>query len=382
MMTNKFPPLEASYIRYEDIDQPFIGQWRDLESRTVEDNAYLSPSFVIPALKHLSPQSDIYILTIMGADKKLYGLGIFRYCKGDKHFPLPYMEAYRSIHSYLSGLLIDKSAPEQIISTLFTFIKSARPKIFGLRFTEFRSEGELNAGLQQHVSNKNSGIKWHETNRKLRAYLTIRGPGTDENWGAHLSKSRRKGYRRAMKGLGAQGEVSWQLFQGAEADQKQMDTFLHLEHGGWKQGNNSSLLSKTDHQAFFIEMMGEFINDQRAFFFELSVNDHVIASTCNLLAGQVGFAFKLGWDEKFQEHSPGIINEMEFLRNIDTTKFPVHELDSGAEEGSFINSYWPERKELVEGFYLFGTTALLVMKLFTYCRQFKRFLRQKSDLAT
>ena len=119
---------------------------------------------------------------------------------------------------------------------------------------------------------------------------------------------------------------------------------------GWKAEEKTSLLRRRQDQ-FFREMIDGFARHGRAFFTELTLGNKVIASTSNLISGNAGFAFKIGWDTGLARMSPGILNEAEFIRNVPDLFPDLEYIDSGAEEGSFIENLWSDRQTLVSGFY-------------------------------
>jgi hypothetical protein len=91
-----------------------IQRWSALEERAVEGNVYLSPYFILPSLKYLSPQARTFIVFVeKNSDSipKLCGVGVFECCRGTKA-PLPHLKAY-CLHSYLSGLLVDEQYMNQ-----------------------------------------------------------------------------------------------------------------------------------------------------------------------------------------------------------------------------------------------------------------------------
>src|SRR5262245_57575466 len=47
-----------------DIEAATVAAWSDLEARALEANAYLSPYFVLPALRHLEPAAPIVIVLV------------------------------------------------------------------------------------------------------------------------------------------------------------------------------------------------------------------------------------------------------------------------------------------------------------------------------
>jgi CelD/BcsL family acetyltransferase involved in cellulose biosynthesis len=119
-----------------------------------------------------------------------------------------------------------------------------------------------------------------------------------------------------------------------------------------------------------------YARNNQVFFCELLLGTTVIASTCNFISGNNGFAFKIGWDPEYWEFSPGIINEMELMRNAGSQLASLETIDSGATEDSFINSYWGNRKILFNGAITFGSFATNVLRFMHQFRRAKRWLAQ------
>ncbi len=371
--------ITTRYVDLTEIDDDFVTQWRDLECRAVEANAYLSPSFVLPALKHLLPNSPVYFLVSFvekAAEKQMCGLGVFLYSKGSVGFPLPHFVAFRTIHSYFSGILLDESCAQEAADSMFSHIKSSKPRVFGVSFFETPMDGVL--GEVMHSSFEKNGAEWHLRGTTQRAYLSIRSSECgSEGWDSNISSKRRKNYRRNLKKLQDHGEIEWKLHQGENVGREHVDSFLELEDKGWKGDASSSMLSRQNNCLFFKEMVDAFAVNEKAFFSELSVGGKKIASTCNLISGGEGFAFKIGWDKDFYEYSPGVINEMQFIEKVDDSVLPVKSIDSGADEDSFINSFWKERKQLSTGIVTLGFMGSCYIKLFLGLKMLKAALIKK-----
>jgi hypothetical protein len=116
------------------------------------------------------------------------------------------------------------------------------------------------------------------------------------------------------------------------------------------------LRSRPEQEAFFREMAEGFRGEGRLFFTELTIGQAVVASTCNLISGNTGFAFKIGWDPRYAKGSPGVLNEIEFVRAAPSLFPSLEAVDSGASEGSFIEELWTDRWPLASG--AFATTPL------------------------
>jgi len=373
----------ARILHLSGLDGEFVRQWASLESHCIELNAYLSPDFVLPAIEHLGDKDDILFLAIYRVDsddsdngqsrERLCGLGIFRYSKGTRYFPLPHLVAFKSIHSYLTGMLIDAKDSEVILNIMVQSLVHLRPKIHGVYISNLPSQGCAKLLSSRNVCR--GCVFWFEGSKKERAFLRIAEINKNEDWDSHVSPKRRKNYRRAVKGLSDYGDLEWRIYIGNEVTQRNIDNFLEMEHSAWKVEKKTSLLSARHDEEFFQRMTRSFKSKGRIFFTELCLDGNVIASTCNLMLGEHGFAFKVGYDDSWQKFSPGIVNEMEFLRHLRTLSMPIVEIDSGAGEMSFINSYWPDRKQLVSGVLTITLPGKLSMKILGSIRKLKQIVK-------
>lgn len=361
-------------LNLEDLNHEIIRLWVELEGRAIESNAYLSPYFILPALKHLTPDTRPIIIIIEnneGGNRKLTGVGVFEFTYGTKKMPLPHLKAYKSTHSFLTGLLIDSDFVEPTITALFSFFCKPDSNWHGVEFVDRYGDTELTNQLDKVASRV--GSTWFNYDRKLRSMLIPKESGTD-----FLTHSKKKDLARRMRNLRSAGEVQWQVIRSKQGNHEHIDISLKLEHMGWKGENGTSLISKPGHAAFFREMIDGFSQSERAFFTELSVNGEVIASTNNLISGKAGFAFKVGWNPAFSKISPGILNEVEFVNNAAILFPELESIDSGAEEGSFIDELWEGRRLLISGIYSTSSMGKKVLSGIDSFRSIKRKLTEIS----
>ncbi len=86
-------PFRVRISRFGELDEATISGWKDLEDRALESNAYLSPRFVIPAVRRLcAPKEAQEILFVFvergnGGAAGLYGAGVFRRSPGTTSLP-------------------------------------------------------------------------------------------------------------------------------------------------------------------------------------------------------------------------------------------------------------------------------------------------------
>lgn len=346
-------------VRFNELDRETIKSWESLEERALESNAFLSPRFVIPAMRHLGNPQEVRETVFVFVEKAdgrvmdLVGAGVFVQSSGKRSFPLPYLRAYRSCHSYLSGMLVDRDEAEGTVRAFFQFFCNEKAPWHGVEF-DYRSADSSQAELIIAVAEE-FGSTWQEQERIHRAVF-VPSEGGNAYIKAQCSSGYIKDLRRKRRRLEEQGKVYWRALFGSEVGDKSVDRFLEIEHMGWKGEGGTSLRSRPSHETFFREMVHGFRDVGRLFFTELFLDDVVIASLSNLISGGAGFSFKIGWHLGYKKISPALLNELEFIQHAPALCGGLSYIDSGASEGSYIDQLWVGRRILTSG--IFGTTPL------------------------
>jgi hypothetical protein len=324
-------------------------------------NAFLSPNFVLPAIRYLENNSKVRFLLIHKVSSKstiLVGLFVYKINKFNRYLPFPHISAFHSRHSFLSGILADKDYAEDVVEIIFVHLKDSSEVNAGILFEEHLLQGGM-ADLISKVTHQ-LGIMWTPCLQWKRGILN------PNNTDLPISKNLRKNFKRRMQGLKEKGIVEWKYVVGTDISKKSIDEFIRLEDLGWKGENQSSIRSQQNNNQFFREMIENFIQRENAFFTELCLNGDVISSTTNLISGDSGFAFKIGWDPAYAKWSPGILNEM-MLLSCEKKEFrSLKQIDSCASSNSYINNIWLENSEVGTGVYLFPGLGSMI----------KPFLRQ------
>ena len=121
------------------LDPKTLSEWAELEKRALEPNPFLSPDFVIPAAKHLTPHINPQVLLIResrGSTQRLSGIGVFVQNKWSRRLPAPHLAAYATPHdTFMSGLLIEEERAQACIEKFFEFV-SQLPNIHGIDFEQ------------------------------------------------------------------------------------------------------------------------------------------------------------------------------------------------------------------------------------------------------
>ena len=347
-----------------------IAAWSDLEARAIEPNAYMSPHFVLPALRHLEPEAPVEIWFAQrhaGRTAQLIGACAFVSRTWSKQCPFPHVSAYQSVHSYLSGLLLDRDHAAQAIEQMLDFACDTSGK--GLAVVLPCAEISGPAATLMSAWARRHGSQVECLDSRSRSMLIPRQSGPEGLKAALGSKF--KEVARNRRKLAEAGAVRWRAIRPSGSDPA-VETFLQLEHGGWKAEGASSLRSKPAHEAFFQDMARRFAGKGRAWFTELSLDDRVIASTSNLISGAYGFAFKVGWNQEYRKYGVGILNEVELVEKSSEVCADLVLVDSGAEPGSFIDSLWSGRRQLGSLILPLGRTGRALWRVADSARTLKQ----------
>jgi CelD/BcsL family acetyltransferase involved in cellulose biosynthesis len=362
-------------VRPAELSPGDLAAWLDLEARALEPNAYLSPHFVVPALRHLGAAADTVVAFLEEAHlgvPTLQAVAVLQPSGPTRAMPLPHRRAYLSPHSYLSGVLVAREEARRHLEAL-CHLRWGRSG-HGLVLESCRVDGPTDRLLRDLAAE--SGMGRSESNAYQRA--AMRPAEMGEAYLGGPLKSRDKKVRAHRRKLEAQGTVGFEVLRGPAIDEAAIERHLALEHMGWKGQAGTSLRSIPAHQAFFREMAAAFAAADRALFAQLSVDGQVIASSSNFLAGDTGFAFKIGFDPGFSQFAPGIMCEMEFLRGAPQLAGELEAFDSGATAGSYLEELWPERRLIATVAYSTSVPGRLALACQDRLRRIKQAMRGRA----
>jgi hypothetical protein len=368
------PQLRVRTIRAAELTPEVVQAWTDLEARSLHSNAFLSPYFILPSIRHLTSDKNILILLVESPSPyELHSVGIFERKYLSLIWPLPFLTAYQPPHSYLNGLLIDRRNPHEIITALYDYFSHHK---FRYNFVDLHLHPECKHTEEVHSALAQTyPLQWQKTGTVRRAILRPESAGED------YLQTRRKGLyqdcMRRLRQLSKTGSVTWHYLTGEDVTHDIVERFLELEHKGWKGTEGSSLTSSPSHTAFFREMVDGFQSQHRVFFTELRLNGRAIASTCNLISGKAGFGFKLGWDPEYARYAPGILNAFQLTLHAPTYCKNMEMIDSCSSPQAFINNLWLEQRSLVTSAY---TTSFLGNFSLQIDRRTRRVIRTMNKL--
>lgn len=328
--------------RIADRDVP---PWVALESRAVEPNAYLSPYFVRAAARHVTPEHPPLVLFVerrAAGGSELLGAAVLTKAGPSLRFPACRLRGYQTPFNFVGGMLLDRECPAAILEALLAHVRKSMPRCGALELPFVWDDGPI---MRLSCSlGRSAGYRARIAAPTTRSIL-VPAHAQEQLQSKPLAQRMRDLARRRRR-LEERGAVGWRWYRHDGVPQSAIEDFLVLEHAGWKGSRGSSLRSRAAHEAFFREMVAGFAAEGRAIFTELTLDGEPIASATNFLSGNRGFGFKIGWNPAFRTYSPGVLNEVEFMRHAGTIIGDVDFMESGATANSFIDELWRERRTL------------------------------------
>jgi hypothetical protein len=333
--------LDARRLAQEDLQA-----WLALEARVLEPNLNLSPHFVLPALRHLDPKLAVYLHVAEqaqpGGGWQFIGLALVHAQGPDRLFVLPHLSSYHCDHAFLGHWLLDRDQPVPAAVALLQQMRQRHRWAAALTLPSSPAEGPQLAVMRAAASQV--GLHLAVMGIKERAVLVPAQAG-DALLKEPFLRKQKSNLDRCRRRLEERGALEWRCLRDA-LPASAVEDFLRLEHSGWKRESGTSLRSRPGDEAFFREMTQGFASEGRALFTELRLNGEVIASTCNYISGDIGYAFKVGWEEAYRKYGIGIYNEAELVRQAPQLCADLKYIDSGSQPASFIEMLWPGRRQV------------------------------------
>jgi len=342
----------------DDLEQVDIEEWFGLECRAVEGNCFLSPCFIMPAARHLAPGSKLIVLRIRSSvSRRLVGLGVFEIQRPTWRRPVSCLVAFRTVHSFSTGLLLDGSATPAALRCFIRYVSLPGQPWHAVEFTDLNVSGSFGAAFMEQL--ERAQCEWCERESYRRALLQRAAQRPTDR----LTASCKRDLNRLRRRLQDSGKLEFVMSCGSAVDALQVEEFLRLENLGWKGRSSSSLLAREHHATFFREIAAAFAERGRAFFYRLTLDGVTIASASNFMSGDVGYAFKIGWDPKYAKFSPGSLNEFAFLEQFPDLALSLRKIDSGALAGSFIERLWKDSCTMSMGYVPTSAHGMMMLSL-------------------
>ncbi len=371
---------------------PWVTAWQELADAAGEPNVFYEPWMLLPALATFAPASapEFHLIFAPGCgpnSPRPQLCGLFPLVRGRRYKGLRVqtLSLWKHLYCALCTPLLRRGAEIETLHVLFDFL-AAQPRGASLLELPYVSaDGPFGRALVDVFSERRTTTFLDES--WTRAVMRPQDGQSGEDYLKRtMPGKRRKEFRRKEHRLAEEGALQYvQLETEADPDaalETYIEDFLRVEASGWKGERGSAFACHPAHREFFCAIVRQAHRRNRLMLSALRVGGRTVASRCDFRAANGAFAFKIGFDEEFAHFSPGVLLQIEGIRQLHE-KENLTWIDSCAvRDHPMINRLWLERRTLQNVVAATGRgRGEFVVASLSLMRYFKRLAARISKIA-
>ncbi len=335
----------------------------------VDDNPFYEP-WLLSAAMRAFPHPGILLVVIRDADGVAHA-----------YFPLlqdslaggvgtARLQLWRHPYCYLCTPVIAQGHMQGVVAALLDWLAGGSAPA---RYLDLHDVAADSAFAQTLAAELGQRRKLSQDRSTYERALLVITPGLSQNLPSKLKKEARRLERR----LAAKGRVEFTRLQPGHDASGWIERFLALEASGWKGRAGTAMAATPQARAFFTHAALAAHQRGRLCMLALELDGVAVAIQCNFLAGTGGYAFKVAYDERHADASPGLQLEIHAMQQLARMHPRMQWIDSCAKpDHAMMNRLWPQRRPIAR-FIIAAGGPWVRMPIFA--RQAVRFIRRGWD---
>ncbi|MBI3406769.1 MAG: GNAT family N-acetyltransferase [Planctomycetes bacterium] len=339
--------LWAEVVRTAPGLSTHLAAWEALAKTALEPNPFYEPWMLVPAVEAFGRGLRLRFVFVYRMDsaheRQLIGFFPCEARRRYKGLPVDVLGLWKHVHCFLCTPLIHKDHGADALRGFYDWAGNDRRGGAFVDLSFVHAEGPFQKLLADLQTESRCVSFVDET--WSRALIE---PGRDANayLASILSGSRRSELRRLLKRLGDLGRLETRNLTQDDDVEPWIERFLALEAAGWKGREGTALDADADQGSYFAAIARAAFTRKQLMMLGLFIDERPIALKCNFLAGRGSFAFKIAYDEAFAKYSPGVLLELDNIRELHRRP-ELRWMDSCAMAGHFmIGRLWKEQRAL------------------------------------
>jgi CelD/BcsL family acetyltransferase involved in cellulose biosynthesis len=347
-----------------------VPDWEALAAEAAEPNPFYEHWMLLPALeaygKEAGAGADFRCVAVWDSGKlgALFPLRLEHRYRG---LPLRALRSWAHRNMLVCTPLIRAKSLDTCVAALL------RSDLAPLIELDWISASGLFYGALVEAANA-AGLPWTVTGAYARALL-VRDHDPRERFASNMKNN----LRRCEARLASHGKVTPVRLEPGGDLEAWTQEFMRLEASGWKGRAGSALACRDDDRRFVAETFGEAFRRGRLQITGLDLDGRALARHIMLAAGEGAFTLKIAFDETYANCSPGILAEVDNVRQFMQTP-GARWIDSNtAPENRTTGRVWKDRRtmqRIAVGLHGAGRLAVAALPLM---RLTKRWLRGEKD---
>jgi CelD/BcsL family acetyltransferase involved in cellulose biosynthesis len=325
------PSDKPAHFSLKPLDVVAVDRWRDLSTNAIEANGYYLPEWETAVNTTARNRTGAAALTATvhpeDSSSRLIGLMPVVSAWRAYRLPLPVL-VNADPYGTLATPLIDRDLADDAAAQLMQKARDAGAHAMVLRDTPIYGAAlsAFTRVLEQ------DGMRPHILTSHLRACLDATRDAGDLLREA-LGQKKLKELRRQRNRLAGHGDVIFSIASTPREIESALERFLDLEASGWKAKRGTALRQHAGDAAFIRRAVPALAAQGQCEIVTLHAGDTPVASAIVLRHLDRAFYFKLGVNECFAKHSPGVQLTLDLTKHlcadpaiklVDSTAAPDH----------------------------------------------------------
>jgi hypothetical protein len=314
--------------------RPLVPEWEALAADAAEPNPFYEHWMLLPALEAYGAGNGFRCFVVWD-NGTLVGLLPMQLERSYRGLPVRALRSWRHRNMLLCTPLIRGTGGAQnAVKCVNALLQNRLAPV--IEFDWVAAGGSFYGALAETASA--AGLPWMVTGAYARALLA-RERDPRERFNSNMKNNLRRWEAR----LAAAGSVSpARLAPGGDLD-AWVQEFMRLEASGWKGRAGSALACREDDRRFVEAVFGEAFRRGRLLITGLDLDGRALARHIMLAAGEGAFSFKLAYDEAHASCSPGILAEVDNVRQFMESPGPRWIDSNTARESTGYWRVWKDR---------------------------------------
>src|SRR5262245_34350343 len=308
-----------------------VPEWEALAGEAAEPNPYYEHWMLLPALEAYGAGGNFRCVVVWD-NGSLIGLLPMRITRGYRGLPARVLRSWGHRNMLLYTPLVRAKAATKVVEALLQ--TNLAPLI---EFDWMPAAGVFYGALAEAASL--AGLQWMVSDAYVRALLM-----RDRDPRARFNSNMKNNLRRWEARLAAAGRVTpVRLTPDGDLD-KWTHEFMQLEASGWKGRAGTALACREDDRRFVAAVFPEAFRRERLLITGLDLDGRPLSRHIMLAAGEGALSFKPAYDETYASCSPGVVAEVDNVRQFMETP-GLRWIDSNtARESTGYWRVWKDRR--------------------------------------
>lgn len=342
-----------------------VPDWEALAAEAAEPNPFYEHWMLLPALAAYG--KDGFRCVVVWQDGTLGALFPMQFERRYRGLPLSVLRSWRHRNMLLSTPLVRGKGAVACIGAL---LQSGLASVIELEHVP--AGGPFYGALVEAASA--AGCPWTASDAYARALLV-----RDHDPRAAFNSNMKNNLRRTEKRIAVLGRLEAVRLAPGDDIAAWTREFFQLEASGWKGKAGSALDCREDDRRFATEVFAEAFRRNRLLITGLNLDGRPIARHCLFIGADGGYTFKIAYDETYARYSPGILAEVDNVRQF--MEIPaLRWLDSfTAPENATIGRVWKDRRTIQRIAVGTGGAGRLAVAALPLLRLAKQWLRRPNE---